>query len=256
MIDDALLSQMKEIGMSEYEAKVYVILSALRVATAREIHEHTKIPRGRIYETLTSLGEKGFIISSGKAPIRYSPLDVTQTFERLKTESINSLEGLYQRIKALENETPAPHMQGYKLCTEWTRDNQIRMILNRAKSEIVFLCNDEEYLTRYKSDISRVAKQIPFYLVLGNEDLAVSSPIKCYTGGKDIDVALLCPDAAENTGLKIKLLLIADRHESLSILEEDGQTTGIFICPDIFAAYLSRKMVQEIRPVKRSRAGS
>ena len=44
MIDESLLSQLKGIGMSEYEAKVYVILSALRVASAREIHEQTKIP--------------------------------------------------------------------------------------------------------------------------------------------------------------------------------------------------------------------
>ena len=89
MIDDSLLSQLKGIGMSEYEAKVYVILSALRVASAREIHEQTKIPRGRIYETLASLAQKGFIVSSGTSPLLYSPVDVTATFERLKRESVS-----------------------------------------------------------------------------------------------------------------------------------------------------------------------
>ncbi|MDD1724016.1 MAG: TrmB family transcriptional regulator, partial [Methanospirillum sp.] len=88
MIDDSLLRELKEIGMSEYEAKVYVILSALRVASAREIHEQTRIPRGRIYETLTSLAQKGYIASSGRSPVRYSPVDVIQTFERLKRESV------------------------------------------------------------------------------------------------------------------------------------------------------------------------
>ena len=33
MIDDSLLRELKEIGMSEYEAKVYVILSALHPET-------------------------------------------------------------------------------------------------------------------------------------------------------------------------------------------------------------------------------
>lgn len=255
MIDDSLLLHLKGIGMSEYEAKVYVILSALRVASAREIHEQTKIPRGRIYETLASLAQKGFIVSSGKSPVRYSPVDVIQTFERLKRESTISLEGLYQRLKALETETPEPLMQGYKLCTEWTRDNQIRMMLRRAKSEIILLCNDEEFLTKYGSDISRAAKRVFVYLVVGRKELAEFAPIKCYGGGSDIESSLFHHEEGENIGLSMKLLLMADRRESLSIMEENGRLTGIFICPDIYASYLSRKVVQEIQPVDRSRRG-
>jgi len=256
MIDDLLLSQLKGIGMSEYEAKVYVSLSALRVASAREIHEQTKIPRGRIYETLASLAQKGFIVSSGKSPVRYSPVDVIETFEKLKQESVKSLEGLYQRLKALETESPEPLMQGYKLCTEWTRDNQIRMILRRAKSEIIILCNDEEFFTRYGRDISRAAKRVSLYLVVGRKELAGSAPVKCYAGGKDIESSLFTQEAGENTGLSMNLLLMADRRESLSILEENGRLTGIFICPDIYAGYLSRKIVQEIQPVDKSRRGT
>lgn len=253
MIDDSLLSQLKTIGMSEYEAKVYVILTALRVASAREIHEQTKIPRGRIYETLATLTEKGFIVSSGKSPVRYSPVDVIQMFERLKRESVTSLAGLVRRLKALESETPEPLMQGYKLYTEWTRDNQIRMMLHRAKSEIILLCNDEEFLKKYGSDISRAAKRVSLYLVVGSADLVGSVPVKCYVGGSDIASSLFHHDAGENMGLSMKLLLMADRRESLTILEENGNLTGIFICPDIYASYLSRKIVQEIQPVERPR---
>jgi sugar-specific transcriptional regulator TrmB len=255
MIDDSLLLHLKEIGMSEYEAKVYVILSALRVASAREIHEQTKIPRGRIYETLTSLAQKGFIVSSGKSPARYSPVDVIQTIERLKRESVKSLEGLYERLKALETETPEP-MQGYELRTEWTRDNQIRMMLRRAKSEIILLCNDEEFLKKYGSEISRAAKRVSVYLVVGRSELAGFAPIKCYVGGSDIESSLFQNKEGENMGLSMKLLLMADRGESLSVMEENGRLTGIFICPDIYASYLSRKIVQEIQPVDRSRRGA
>jgi len=253
MIDDSLLLQLKGIGMSEYEAKVYGILSALRVASAREIHEQTKIPRGRIYETLSDLSRKGFIVSSGKSPVRYSPVDVIQTFERLKRESVTSLDGLYQRLKALETETPEPLMQGYKLYTEWTRDNQIRMMLKRAKSEIILLCNDEEVLKKYSRDISRAAKRAFVYLIVGKKELAPSAPVKCYVGGSDIASSFFGPDSEGNACLSMKLLLMADRHESLTVLEENKKLTAIFICPDIYAGYLSRKFVQEIQPVEKAR---
>jgi sugar-specific transcriptional regulator TrmB len=248
MIDDSLLSQLKGIGMSEYEAKVYVILSALRVASAREIHEQTKIPRGRIYETLGTLTRKGFIVSSGKSPVRYSPVDATQTFERLKRESVTSLAGLFRRLKTLETETPEPLMQGYKLYTDWTRDNQIRMMLKRAKSEIILLCNDEEFLRKYGDDIARAAKRVVVYLVIGRKELAESAPVKCYMGGSDIEASLFCPEGGENNGLLLKLVVVADRGESLSILEENGRLMGIFICPDMYAGYLS--------PVERSHKGA
>jgi len=144
-------------------------------------------------------------------------------------------------------------MQGYKLCTEWTRDNQIRMMLRRAKSEIILLCNDEESLARYGGDISRAAKRVFVYLVLGRKELAERAPIKCYLGGSDIESSLFRHEEGENIGPSMKLLLMADRRESLSVMEENGRLAGIFIYPDIYAGYLSRKIVQEIQPVERVR---
>ncbi|PWR73397.1 hypothetical protein DLD82_09080 [Methanospirillum stamsii] len=256
MIDDSLLSDLKKIGFSEYEAKVYVILTALRVASAREIHEQTKIPRGKIYETLTSLAQKGFIVSSGKSPARYSPVDVARIFEKMKRDSTISLENLFRRLKALETETPEPLMQGYKLCTEWTRDNQIRMMLRRAKSEIILLCDDKKILSRYSNDISHAAKRIVLYLVVSDRELAEFTSVKCYMGGNDIKSSRFHHLEEENHTLSMKLLLLADRRESLSILEENGLMTGIFICPDIFASYLSKKIVDEIEPVRKSRTAA
>jgi sugar-specific transcriptional regulator TrmB len=252
MIDDSLIARLKDIGMSEYEAKVYAIMSALQVATGREIHEQTKIPRGRVYETLAVLAQKGFIVSSGKWPIRYSPVDISLTFERLKRESIQSLDDLHEQLKTLEREMPESRIQGYELTTDWTRDNQIRMMLRRAKSEIIILCNDEASLTRYSSDISRAAKRVFVYLVIGRKELAARAPVKCYMGGKDIASSLFSHGEGENIALSMKLSLIADRRESLFTTEEDGKPTGLFICPDIYASYLSKKIIHEIRPVGRS----
>ncbi len=249
MIGDSLLLQLKEIGMSEYEAKVYVILSALRVASAREIHEQTNIPRGRVYETLSSLAQKGFIVSSGASPVRYAPVDVVQTFERLKQEYMTSLNGLCQSLKALETEAQEPIMQAYEMHTEWTRDNQIRMMLRRAKSEIILLCNDEEFFIKYGSDISRAAKRAFVYLVVGRKELAEVAPIKCYVGGSDIESSIFHHEAGEKVGLSMKLFLLADRRESLLVTEENGRLIGVFVSPDICADYLSRKVVREIQPI-------
>jgi len=250
MIDDSLLLRLKEIGMSEYEAKVYVILLALRVASAREIHEQTKIPRGRVYETIASLMQKGFIFSTGESPVRYAPVDVSQSFERLKRDFMMSLDDLCLGLKTLETEIPEALTQMYELRTDWTRENQIRMMLHRAKSEIIFLCNDKGSIARYGNDISRAAKRIPVYLVIGQPELAGFAPVKCYVGGTDIEASVFHHEAGESVAISMKLFLMVDRRESLSIVEENGRLIGIIVSPDIYAGYMSRKIIQEIQPVK------
>lgn len=129
-------------------------------------------------------------------------------------------------------------------------------MLRRARSEIVILCNDEAFLTRYGSEISRAAKRVFVYLVVGREELVASAPVKCYVGGNDIVVSLFHHELGENVGLSMKLLLMADRRESLSVMEENGRLAGFFIYPDMYAGYLSRKIIQEIQPVDRPRRGA
>lgn len=248
MIDDSLILECKKIGLSEYEAKVYLILIGLRVASAREIHEQTMIPRGRIYETLTLLAQKGFIVPFGSSPVRYSPVDPLQTCERLKRESIHALEQLCGRLQSLKADTPEMRMQGYELRTEWTRDNQIRMMLRRAKTEIILLCNDEIILTTYRHDIIHAAKHLDLYLVVGREELAELIPIPCYAGGVDIESSLFQSENSQDNSLVMKMFIIADRRESLSVMEEKNQQTGILISPDIYAEYLSKKIIHEIKP--------
>jgi hypothetical protein len=111
--------------------------------------------------------------------------------------------------------------------------------LHKAKSEIIRLCNNEEFLARYGHDILRAAKRVTVYPAVGRFGLAGFAPVKCYVGGSDIESSLFCHEEGENIGLSMKLLLMADRRESLSLMEENGRLTGIFICPDIYASYLS-----------------
>lgn len=143
-------------------------------------------------------------------------------------------------------------MQGHRLCTDWARDTRIRMLLRRAKSEIVLFCDDEGFLARYAGDLAREAKGVHVYLVVGRTELAESAPVRCYTGGSDTDPFLFCHNAGEKMEPSLKVLLIADRRESLPVVEDNGTLKGIFTCPDLDAGYLLRKIVQENQPVQKS----
>lgn len=101
-------------------------------------------------------------------------------------------------------------MQGHRLCTDRPRDTRIRMMLRRAKSEIVLLCDDEGILARYAGDIARAAKRVRVYLVAGRTELAESAPLQCYSGGSDIGSLPPRHDAADEMEPSLKVPLLAD----------------------------------------------
>jgi hypothetical protein len=63
-------------------------------------------------------------------------------------------------------------------------------------------------------------------------------------------------DVGEDPGPSMKSLLMADRRESLSVIEENGRLKGYFSLSGYNASYLSRKMLQEIEPVEIVRKGT
>lgn len=253
MIDESLIPDLKEIGMSEYEAKTYTILLALRVASAREIHEITKIPRGRVYETLNVLVEKGFVNYSSENPARYSAADVSRTFEKIKREKVAFLDKVSTQLQNLEKERPESLLQAYELRTTWAIDKQIRLMFARAKSEMIILCIDPSFLDIYSSEIVRTQKRIPLYIVVSDESVAENLPIKCYLGDKDINSAFFCPPQAVSDSNTIKLIIYTDSHEALLIFDRGGVTEGegVFLSNDIHAIYQSKTILKNIREIKR-----
>ncbi len=68
-MDDKRLKAIKErlvaTGFREYDAIIYVTLFTVGIAKVSELYELTKIPRGRIYDTLEQLEEGGFVTEFG-----------------------------------------------------------------------------------------------------------------------------------------------------------------------------------------------
>jgi sugar-specific transcriptional regulator TrmB len=52
---------LKKLGLTEYETKVYTILSNLKKAKAKEISDLSKVPQSKIYEVLMNLSNKGLV---------------------------------------------------------------------------------------------------------------------------------------------------------------------------------------------------
>jgi len=104
---------LREVGLTDYETRAYLILLERGVMTASEVSEHGSVPYSKVYETLNSLERKGWIEAERGRPSRYFPKSPSEALEvaRLRLEDMVSgwrrvvlgeLQPLYERRELLE----------------------------------------------------------------------------------------------------------------------------------------------------------
>ncbi len=121
---------LKEFGLNSYEAKAYVALLKLGRAPATEVAKESGIPPQRVYDSLRSLEEKGFIYVLNGKPKLYVPATVRDALlgriyqlktefekrERFLRELIGEIEEILSRFqgKKEENEKEVFSLEGEK----------------------------------------------------------------------------------------------------------------------------------------------
>jgi len=107
------INLLKNLGFTEYEARVYIALSELGPSKAREIAEYSKVPRNKTYEILKDLEKKNKIQILPITPKKYKILNMDQ----LKKEVDDKKEKLHEVGKKLDKfieESRKPRLSEFK----------------------------------------------------------------------------------------------------------------------------------------------
>ena len=83
------LRKLEEYGLTEYQARVYLALLELGESPARQIPALSRVPRTRIYVTMSQLHEKGLVKIVPENPIKYIPVPFSEYLEREAQELRN-----------------------------------------------------------------------------------------------------------------------------------------------------------------------
>jgi HTH-type transcriptional regulator, sugar sensing transcriptional regulator len=74
---------LKSLGLTKYEALVYIALLKLESATASEIHEISGVPRASVYTVIDQLLDKGLVSVSQSAPKRFASFSPEDAISKL-----------------------------------------------------------------------------------------------------------------------------------------------------------------------------
>jgi sugar-specific transcriptional regulator TrmB len=82
---------LKELGLTEYEAKAYLVLVAKGDLTAERVSTLAKIPLPRVYDTMTSLSEKGLVIVTKTRPQKFTSIQPENVLDLIKEDEQKKL---------------------------------------------------------------------------------------------------------------------------------------------------------------------
>jgi len=157
-------SALERIGLSHYEALVFVNLARAGAATAREIARATGVNRVQTYRALESLEGRGLVEVTLDRPKRYAARAINDAFETIANEKRAELEGLdairksllgvWPRLARGGPQAPSVRLQVIKGRTQIYQT--LRRFVGTAKREVLAFTTTKGIQRSYRAGVNEV----------------------------------------------------------------------------------------------------
>lgn len=139
--DDAKLAVLKEtlrehVGLSKYEADVYLALVRGGAQTMTEISKTSDVPKQRVYDTVEDLRDEGFVEIIDDYPKKAYAVDPIEAFSDIQTQLKQAEEYLDEMHETVENVESGVAL--FK--DDRTIEKYARELITSAKHDILVLC--------------------------------------------------------------------------------------------------------------------
>lgn len=96
-----VLSGLRQLGFTDYEARIYVQLLKASPATAYEISKAAGVPRPNAYTALEALAQRGAVLPVNEEPLRYVAASPKTLFEGISRQTRALCSDMSDRLEAI-----------------------------------------------------------------------------------------------------------------------------------------------------------
>lgn len=156
-----MIENLKKLGLNGYEANVYVALVGLGEATAREISENSDVPRPKVYDTVKSLEERGFVEVQQGNPTHFRPMDPRKVISKLETDTIRAAEECIHNLEGFRVEKDDKSPSVWMVRGDWAVTTKVQELINSAQNDILVEAFNKEFLNElspYLAEVKEKAK--------------------------------------------------------------------------------------------------
>lgn len=136
------------LGLTTYEARVFVALQKLGTGTASEVAAIADVPRSQVYGAADGLEEQGLVDVQQSDPTRYRPVDVEDARERLYRQLRTESDAAFDYIESVEEEYGGSEEESESIWTVRGGSNvasRAAELLRTAEASVTYGADDVEY---------------------------------------------------------------------------------------------------------------
>ncbi|NMB79245.1 MAG: TrmB family transcriptional regulator [Methanomicrobiales archaeon] len=237
-----LTGWLKSLGLTKYEALVYIALMRVTSATASEIHESSGVPRASVYPVLDQLLVKDLVTVSQSAPKRFAAIPpedaIKKLTARIETDArlaLESLNSMHQQRIALEQEG------GGELIWNIYGTNNIRKKLAElfasAKTDIRIIAQSKIFSEELRADLAKSADRVTVELVTPQWDGFVPPNMHLYVKARPC----LPGDLERVKEMMAGGICIIDNRQAMVIVgSEEEDAVALYSESDGFVRFFTR----------------
>lgn len=244
MSDGEAVDALRTLGLSNYEARVFVALQRLGGGTAREVSELSTVPRSQVYGAADDLAEKGLVEVVEASPKAYRPVALSTARDLLTERLERERDRAFDRLDSIRaTETESPDSQSVStLRGRRPIDDRIETLLRDTDHTAVFVSPAAEATTADIAAALRTAAARGVDVTVVTADHALEARFD------DEPVAVFVMSADNPADFAGRALMVDDRTVLLAAetddtpVEEEAVWTGDSSIGRILAAFMRSGM--------------
>lgn len=134
-----------DLGLSTYEARVFIALVKLGSGTARDVAEISDVPRSQVYTTAKDLDSRGIISIQQSSPQVFQPVSLSEVESQLEQRFEAKRETAFTRLEELEKEAGGPSEQSedvWSITGEAAIVGRMIKLIQAAEESIIYAAAD------------------------------------------------------------------------------------------------------------------
>jgi sugar-specific transcriptional regulator TrmB len=142
------VAALERLGLSNYEAQVFVALQKLGEGTAQDVSEESDVPRSQVYGAADQLAERGLVESVESSPKRYRPVSLETARTQLRERMEREQERAFRNLEAIQHASSDRSTE--ELATLRGRhpvNDRVAALVGAAERQVIYVCATEDLLS-------------------------------------------------------------------------------------------------------------
>ena len=237
---------LRELGLSNYEAQVFVALQRLGTGSAQAVSRVSDVPRSQVYGAADDLASRGLVEVVESSPKQYRPVSLAAAREQLREAVERQHQRAFQNLEAVRNEhadrgdeRDVATLHGHHPIHE-----RVASLVSEATERVILVAGSEELLAEQVSSALRARAEEGVSVLVVTEESGVADLFA------DDPVRVIVASREGTGGFTGRTLLVDDATVLLSVrtdedpepFEETALWTADTRIGDILAAYVHAGM--------------